>query len=73
MTAIGVYRVSGSRRYRGHEPGTEFGARLSPLAEGRAIARGDLELIERVEPTIEPGTFRLPRAWVTIDRKDVAG
>lgn len=65
MTRIGIYRVSGTRRYRGHEPGTEFGARLEPLAEARAIARGDLKLVERIEPTIEPGTFRLPREWST--------
>jgi len=65
MSLMGVYRVAGTRRYRGHEPGTEFGALLKPLAEARAIARGDLELLERIEPTIEPGTFRLPRGWIT--------
>lgn len=66
---IGVYRVAGSRAYRGHAPGTEFGARLKPLAEARAIARGDLELIERIEPTLEPGSFRLPRNWTTDGRE----
>lgn len=65
---MGFYRVVGSRRYRGHEPGTEFGARLKPLAEARAIGRGDLELLERIEPTIEPGTFRLPRNWSSTER-----
>lgn len=65
---IGIYRVSGSRAYRGHAPGTEFGASLKPLAEARAIARGAIELLDRIEPTIAPGSFRLPRNWTTKER-----
>ncbi len=33
----GHYRVTGSRRYRGHEPGTEFIAEIAPNAEHRAV------------------------------------
>lgn len=62
---IGLYRVCGSRAYRGHEPGSEFGARLEPLAEARAIRRGAIELLDRMAPTIESGSFRLPRGWKT--------
>lgn len=65
MSVIGIYRVTGERAYRGHSPGTEFGAKLDPLAEARAINRGRLELLERIEPTIESGSFRLPRGWIT--------
>lgn len=62
---IGIYRVSGARAYRGHEPGTEFGARLNPLAEARAIRRGAIELLDRIAPTLESGSFRLPLGWTT--------
>lgn len=60
-----VYRVTGKRRYRGHEPGTEFPARLDVLAERRAIERGDIVLVERITSALEPGTFALPRNWST--------
>jgi hypothetical protein len=63
VTAAGIYRVIGNRRYRGHEPGTEFSARLEPLAESRAITRGDLELVDRMEPELPRGAFRLPVGW----------
>jgi hypothetical protein len=62
---IGIYRVAGSRAYRGHEPGTEFGARLEPLAEARAIRRGSIELVDRMTPELERGSFSLPREWQT--------
>lgn len=60
---IGLYRVLGNRRYRGHEPGTEFAARLAPAAEGRALARGDLELVDRLVPNIRDGSYTLPDGW----------
>jgi len=60
---IGLYRVRGNRRYRGHEPGTEFSARLAPAAEARALARGDLELLDRLEPKIRDGSYTLPDGW----------
>ncbi len=59
----GLYRVIGNRRYRGHEPGTEFAARLDPKAENRALARGDIELVDRLEPNIRDGSYTLPNGW----------
>lgn len=65
MTVFGLYRVAGSRAYRGHEPGTEFSARLDPRVESRALARGNIVLLDRIVPALEPGSFRLPREWET--------
>lgn len=60
----GIYLVSGKRRYRGHEPGAEFIARLDPGMEMRAIARGDLRLLERIVPSIEGCEYELPPGWL---------
>ena len=57
----GVYKVVSSRRYRGHQPGDLFEARLEPRAEARAIGRGDIVLIERVTPALQPGSWTLPK------------
>ena len=56
----GVYKVVGRRRYRGHRPGDLFEARLDPGAEARAIGRGDIVLIERIIPAVQPGSYRFP-------------
>jgi hypothetical protein len=64
----GLYRVTGNRLYRGHEPGTEFVARLEQRAESRAIARGDLELVDRLEPNIREGSYTLPDGWEPAER-----
>jgi len=59
----GVYLVTGRRQYRGHSPGTTFEALLDRAAEQRAIARGDIRLIRRVTPGLEPGSYTLPAGW----------
>jgi len=59
----GRYRVTGRRQYRGHEPGTVFEALIDGGAELRAIGRGDIELLERVTPSVKPGSFALPDPW----------
>jgi hypothetical protein len=61
MTKGGIYRVSGTRRYREHQPGDLFEATLDPGAEARAIGRGDIELVERIQFTVRPGSYKLPR------------
>jgi len=58
------YRVIGKSAYRGHEPGTEFIARLERVAEGRALRRGSIELLERFLPSLEPGSYSLPEGWL---------
>ena len=55
-----VYRVVGQRRYRGHRPGDLFEATLETRAEARAIGRGDIEVIERSTPSVQPGSYQLP-------------
>jgi hypothetical protein len=61
--AAAIYRVVGTRRFRGHEPGTEFSARLEPLAVNRAIRRGAIELVEKIEPCLRRGSYTLPDGW----------
>jgi hypothetical protein len=59
----GLYKVCGRRKYRGHDPGSLFEAVLQPLAEARAIRRGDIILLERITPRVQPGSYQLPRDW----------
>ena len=54
------YRVVGPRRYRGHQPGDLFEAQLDPRAEARAIGRGDIVLLARNVPTLQPGSYQFP-------------
>jgi hypothetical protein len=61
----GVYVVTGRRAYRGHPTGTEFVAKLEPRAEQRAIVRGDIVLIDRIETRLQPGSYTLPPDWET--------
>lgn len=59
----GVYQVTGRRRYRGHEPGTIFEACIPATVERRAVQRGDIRLLRRELPTLQPGSYRLPKDW----------
>ena len=61
---FGLYRVSGRRNYRGHEPGSEFEARLDRNAERRAAARGDIQFLGHVTPELQPGSFTFPNGWL---------
>lgn len=62
--SFGLYRVTGRRAYRGHEPGATFVAKLERLAEQRALARGDIRLLRHVSPALEPGSFVFPEGWL---------
>lgn len=61
------YRVVGKHAYREHPPGETFEAELDPAAEKRALARGDIALLERRRTSLRPGSFRLPANWEAID------
>lgn len=63
MNDHGVYLVIGQRQYRGHKPGERFEARLDPAVEERAIRRGDIRLLRRITPSLQPGSFTLPDDW----------
>jgi hypothetical protein len=66
---LGVYEVTGRRGYRGHQPGERFEAVLDPNAETRAINRGSIRLLERLDPDLPAGKYRLPTGWpITAER-----
>jgi hypothetical protein len=67
-TVYGEYLVTGRREYRGHKPGCTFTARLDRRAEQRAMGRGDIRLIQRVEPRPGPHTF--PTGWPRGSREE---
>ena len=60
----GVYEVVGGREYRGHAPGDTFVARLDTHAAQRAIDRGDIRLVEMVDPSIDPRRLTFPKGWL---------
>lgn len=60
----GVYMVVGGREYRGHKPGEQFVAKLDKNAEHRAIVRGDIRLIDRVDPSLDETRLVLPKGWL---------
>lgn len=63
MISYAIYRVIGRRAYRGHKPGDTFEARLEPNAERRAIERGDIAMLERIDITLRKGSYALPKDW----------
>lgn len=69
----GLYEVTGRFAYRGHAPGTRFEASLSRPAERRAIARGDIRLVERVTPSIRAGSYKLPDGWAAAVNREAPG
>jgi hypothetical protein len=56
------YKVIGRRRYRNHDPGDIFEARFDAAIE-RAVYRGDIEILEVVQPELPEGSFKLPKDW----------
>ena len=65
----GLYLVTGNRRYRDHEPGTQFEAKLDRQAVRRAIERGDIQLLREVVPEIRAGSFTFPQGWLSSHNK----
>lgn len=60
----GRYRVTGSRAYRGHAPGSVFDAVMPASVEARAVRRGSVELVERITPALQEGSYELPSGWL---------
>ena len=65
---MSVYKVTGRLDFAGYKPGQTFTAVLEPVVERRAILRGNIRLLERTTPTIQPGTYQLPDGWSTSRR-----
>ena len=57
------YLVTGKRQYRWHEPGSTFEAQLDPEAEQRAVARGAIQVLEVVLPSLQDGSYEFPHDW----------
>ena len=68
---MSVYKVTGRLGYKGHQPGEYFEAVLDPLVERRAIARRNIILIDKSTPKLQPGSFKLPKDWVTNSTREV--
>ena len=65
MTVVlttGLWKVTGTRAYRGNEPGEEFEAAIPSSSAARAVARGDVALLEEFTPTV-PEDHQLPEGW----------
>lgn len=58
----GLFRVTGRRRYRGHEPGDEFETMFDPAIQ-RALDRGDIRLLREIVPSLQEGSYQLPEDW----------
>lgn len=70
MISCSLYLVTGRRRYRNHRPGDKFEARLDPDAERRAVERGDIKVLKRIEITLVEGSYALPRDWPPSEADD---
>ena len=63
-------QVVGKRRYRDHDTGDIFEARIERAAVARAVARGDIRVLRTVEPTIQSGSWTLPDGWLSKQGKE---
>jgi hypothetical protein len=59
-----LYEVTRPSGYRGHRHGATFAARLAAGAERRAVDRGDIRLLTRSTPSLQPGSYALPHGWL---------
>ena len=65
-----LYQVVGGHPYRETSPGDTFEAVLEPAAEKRALACGAIRLLERRQPSLQPGSYRLPDGWATTHQEE---
>lgn len=57
------YEVVGKHTFLDNKPGVEFEADLPADMEKRAVARGDIRVIEVSPVTLQPGSVRLADGW----------
>ncbi len=69
---FGRWQVTGGREYRGHPPGTVFVTGIQDNAASRAIARGDIVLLEETDPGLPP-VFTFPKGWLTAEPPNTRG
>lgn len=58
------YEVTRATGYAGFAPGSVFEAVLKKQAEARALQRGDIRLIERSTPPLQPANYAMPAGWL---------
>lgn len=58
-----VYRVTGRRMYREHNPGETFETTLPAAVEARALEVGAIEIVDASTVTLQPGTFTTADGW----------
>lgn len=58
-----LYRVCGTRRFLGYEPGQTFVDELDQGIESRAIARGSIEIVGDARVSLDPAQATLPDGW----------
>lgn len=70
---MSVYRVLDTSpwAYREHAPGEVFEAVLEPDSEARAVRHGVLEVLERRDTGLQPGSFTLPAGWTLQRQQEV--
>lgn len=67
FTQYEVLRVGG---YRGFATGSVFEAVIDKAAEGRALKRGDIRILQRTTPPIQTDSYRLPAGWINSRTKE---
>lgn len=72
VTTFGRWQVTGAREYRGHPTGTVFVTGLDNNAAHRAIRRGDIVLLEELQPGL-PEVFMFPEGWLTAEPTTTRG
>ncbi len=58
-----LYLVTGKRKYRWHDPGSTFEAKLDPEAERRAVERGSIKVLAVIQSDLADGSYELPKDW----------
>jgi hypothetical protein len=58
------YEVLRQGGYHGFETGEVFEAVIDKAAEGRALKRGDIRILQRTTPAIQQASYRIPAAWL---------
>lgn len=59
---MSLYKVTGTRPYRGYMPGDTFEANLDPKAEQRAIKRRQIMVVNTEKTKLKKGSYKLPKS-----------
>ncbi len=65
--------VIGTLAYREHSPGECFEAVLAPDVEERALARGNIVILDSSPTRLRPGSYTLPDGWTQSAKEGLEG